>query len=151
MAGSGREAPHDLEAGPALIRAATAVGDVYDEVAGALGLTAQQARLLFVLARRPTNMLGLGHVLGLGKSTMTGVVARMEAAGLVERSPDPGDRRHLVVAPTDRGAELAERFEAELRARVVALLDGLGPREQTTLGALLSRVVVRAEELRPPE
>jgi DNA-binding MarR family transcriptional regulator len=140
-----------LDAGPALIRAATAVGDVYDEVSGALGLTAQQARLLFVLARRPSNMLGLGTVLRLGKSTMTGVVARMESAGLVERSPDPDDRRHHIVTPTDRGAELAQRVERDLRERVVALLDGLDPVERATLAGLLSRVIERTEELRRGE
>jgi DNA-binding MarR family transcriptional regulator len=140
-----------LGAGPALIRTATAVADVYDEVSEGLGLTRQQARLLFVLARRPTNMLGLGAVLGLGKSTMTGVVARMASAGLVERAPDPDDRRHLVVTPTARGVELARRVEDELRARVTALLDGLDSGEQAVLGELLSRVMVRAEELRPTE
>jgi DNA-binding MarR family transcriptional regulator len=145
------DAGDGLGAGPALIRTATAVGDVYDEVSESLGLTRQQARLLFVLARRPRNMLGLGAVLGLGKSTMTGVVARMESAGLVERAPDPDDRRHLVVTPTARGAELAERFETELRERVVALLAGLDDGEQVALGVLLSRVMVRAEELRPVE
>jgi DNA-binding MarR family transcriptional regulator len=140
-----------LGAGPALIRTATAVADVYDEVSEGLGLTRQQARLLFVLARQPRNMLGLGAVLGLGKSTMTGVVARMAAAGLVDRAPDPDDRRHLVVTPTARGAELARRVEEELRARVTTLLEGLDTAEQAALGALLSRVMVRAEELRPEE
>ena len=99
----------------------------------------------------PSNMLGLGAELRLGKSTMTGVVARMEAAGWVQRSPDPRDRRNALLAPTEAGAKLATRVEHELRDRVLELLAPLADDERDTLGALLSRVLQRAEELLPPE
>jgi DNA-binding MarR family transcriptional regulator len=114
-------------------------------------LTRQQSRLLFVLHARPSNMLGLGAELRLGKSTMTGVVARMEAAGWVHRTPDPRDRRNALLTPTDAGAGLATRFEHELRDRVLALLDPLDGHDRDVLGALLSRVLNRVEELLPPE
>ena len=96
-------------------------------------------------------MLGLGAELRLGKSTMTGVVARMEAAGWVHRSPDPRDRRNALLAPTEAGAELATQVEHELRDRVLELLATLADDDRDTLGALLSRVLQRAEELLPPE
>ena len=96
-------------------------------------------------------MLGLGAELRLGKSTMTGVVARMEAAGWVRRTPDPRDRRNALLTPTAAGAALAVRFERELRDRVLALLAPLADGDRDTLGALLSRVLQRAEELLPPE
>jgi DNA-binding MarR family transcriptional regulator len=114
-------------------------------------LTRQQSRLLFVLHLCPSNMLGLGAELRLGKSTMTGVVARMEAAGWVRRTRDPRDRRNALLAPTDAGAELATQFEHELRDRVLELLAPLADNERAALGALLSRVLQRAEELLPPE
>jgi DNA-binding MarR family transcriptional regulator len=140
-----------LDADAALIRAATTVADLYAEVSGSLGVSTQQARLLWVLVRRPSNMLGLGAILRLGKSTMTGVVARMEDAGLVTRSPDPDDRRHLIVAPTPRGTELAVRLELGLRERVHGLLTGLDDDDRDRLARILSRVIERAEELPPPE
>ena len=96
-------------------------------------------------------MLGLGAELRLGKSTMTGVVARMEAAGWVRRTADPRDRRNALLTPTDAGAELATRFEHELRDRVLELLAPLDGDERDVLGALLSRVLQRAEDLLPPE
>ncbi len=96
-------------------------------------------------------MLGLGAELRLGKSTMTGVVARMEAAGWVRRTPDPRDRRNALLTPTDAGAELATRFETELRDRVLELLAPLDEDDRGVLGALLSRVLQRAEDLLPPE
>lgn len=140
-----------LDAGPALLRAAAAVSEIYDEVSGEHGVSTQQARLLWVLARSPRNMLGLGSVLRLGKSTMTGIVTRMEESGLVERRPDPADRRHLIVTPTPAGIELAERIEQSLRGRITSLLAGLRPAESQRLGALLSRVIESAEELHRPE
>jgi DNA-binding MarR family transcriptional regulator len=140
-----------LHPGAALIRTGNTVYEMYEEVSAAAGVTGQQARLLYVLHRKPTNMLGLGSVLGVGKSTMTGVVARMEAAGLVQRSPDPDDRRHLVVTPTPHGAEVADQLERELRHRVAVLLGGFDPEETQQLVILLSRVIERAEELRQRE
>ncbi len=96
-------------------------------------------------------MLGLGAELRLGKSTMTGVVARMEAAGWVERAPDPRDRRNALLTPTPAGAALAERFEIDMRDRVLELLVPLDADDRMLLGVLLSRVMTRAEELLPPE
>lgn len=138
--------PKVLAAGPALIRAATAVTEVYERVSSDLGLTMQQARLLFILHRQPTNMLGLGSALRLTKSTMTGVVARMESAGLVVRVPDESDRRNFVVTPTDHGAEVAEEFERRLRTEVRRMLQVLDPAERDTLGVLLTAVIAGHED-----
>lgn len=104
-----------------------------------------------MLHSTPSNMLGLGTELRLGKSTMTGVVARMEAAGLVQRSPDPRDRRNALLTPTERGAAIALEFEHDMRDRVRELIAPLSEDERTVLGELLSRVMRRAEELLPPE
>jgi DNA-binding MarR family transcriptional regulator len=134
-----------LAAGPALIRVATAVTEHYERISSDLGLTMQQARLLFILHRQPTNMLGLGSALRLTKSTMTGVVARMEAAGLVERVPDAADRRNFVVTPTDHGVKVAEEFERQLRTEVRRMLQVLDPSERDTLAVLLTAVIAGQE------
>jgi DNA-binding MarR family transcriptional regulator len=136
-----------LPAGPALIRASTIVTARYDALAAAHGLTPQQARLLFVLHRQPSNMLGLGATERVSKSTMTGVIARMHKIGLVERTPDPADRRNLVVMPTAHGIEVLEAFEQELRAATVEMLVPLDPAERVQLAGLLS-ALVRADEHR---
>ncbi len=96
-------------------------------------------------------MLGLGAELNLGKSTMTGVIDRMEAAGLVERRPDPHDRRHLLVAATAEGSRRGALLQERLRARVLALLAPLDSGDRDALGAILSRVLAGAENLLPSE
>jgi DNA-binding MarR family transcriptional regulator len=134
-----------LAVGPALIRASTGVTEHYERISSELGLTTQQARLLFILHRQPTNMLGLGSALRLTKSTMTGVIARMESSGLVVRVPDPADRRNFVVTPTDLGADLAEEFEHRLRTEVRRMLRVLDPAERDTLATLLTKVIAAEE------
>lgn len=121
-----------------LRRVAGAVGEHYDASAAAVGLNARQARLLFVLAVKPVNMLGLTSALGLPKSTMTGLVTRMERAGLLERDAPASDRRSLIATPTERGVATSHEFEADLAGRVKALLAGLDAHEQHELAGLLT-------------
>jgi DNA-binding MarR family transcriptional regulator len=67
--------------------------------------------------------------------TMTNRVDRLENAGLVQRLPDPQDRRGVHVRLTPRGKE-----------RVDELLQGLGKAERETLSTLLRRLVLPFEE-----
>ncbi|MDX2706203.1 MarR family transcriptional regulator [Streptomyces sp. PA03-6a] len=83
----------------------------------------------FVLAAAVSGEAGsqksLAERLGVDRTVMTYLLDDLEEAGLVERRPDPADRRSRHVFATERGAE---RWE-ELRARV-------GLVEQQLLGVL---------------
>ncbi|MET8001578.1 MarR family winged helix-turn-helix transcriptional regulator [Nonomuraea glycinis] len=126
---------------PALVRSAFLVNSVYVNSARDYGLTQQQGQLLCVLMAQPYGMGELGAVLGLAKSSLTGLVDRSERNGLVQRQDDPQDSRAVRVALTRRGARLAEEFYAETCRRVEVLTTGLTPGERDTLAALLGRVV----------
>jgi DNA-binding MarR family transcriptional regulator len=59
----------------------------------------------------------------VSKQTMTSMLAQMERDGLVERTPDPCDRRATIVRLAARGRAfrpVAERVLAELATRVTA-------------------------------
>jgi DNA-binding MarR family transcriptional regulator len=127
---------------PALVRSAFLVNAVYAESAREHGLTPQQGQLLCVLMARPYGMGELGAVLGLAKSSLTGLVDRTERNGLVWREPDPLDTRAVRVALTRRGSSLAERFYDETCRRVDTLPAELSAAERDTLGRLLGRVVL---------
>lgn len=126
---------------PALVRSAFLVNSVYVNSAREYGLTQQQGQLLCVLMAQPYGMSELGAMLGLAKSSLTGLVDRSERNGLVQRQDDPQDSRAVRVALTRRGAKLAEEFYAETCRRVEVLATGLAPGERDTLAALLGRVV----------
>ena len=69
--------------------------------------------------------------------TMTNRVDRLSARGFVERSPDPNDRRGVIVALTEAGREAVDGAMADLLARERDLLAQIPERDRQTLSALL--------------
>ncbi|TYB44846.1 MarR family winged helix-turn-helix transcriptional regulator [Actinomadura chibensis] len=126
----------------ALVRGAFLVNAVYAESAREHGITSQQGILLCVLMARPRGMGELGGMLGLAKSSLTGLVDRTERLGLVRREPDPADMRAVRVALTAEGRALIDDFYPETCRRVDKLAAGLGDDEREALAALLGRVVM---------
>ena len=126
----------------ALVRSTFLVNAVYAESAREYGLTSQQGQLLCVLMAQPYGMGELGAMLGLAKSSLTGLVDRSERNGLVKRVPDPRDTRAVRVTLTPRGSALVDKFYDETCKRVEELTRGLGPEERDVLATLLGRIVV---------
>ena len=129
----------------ALVRSTFLVNAVYSASAREHGLTSQQGQLLCVLMAQPYGMSELGAMLGLAKSSLTGLVDRTERNGLVRREPDPQDTRAVRVALTSQGGRLAGEFYAETCGRIEKLSAGLGAAEHDTLARLLGRVVLDNE------
>ena len=71
---------------------------------------------------------------------------RLEAAGLVQRMPDPQDRRGVHVRLTPRGKERVDAALADLLDRERELLRDLSRADRETLSTLLRRLVVPFEE-----
>jgi len=140
-----KESGDKMSIAVALVRSAFLVDAVYAESSRDYGLTSQQGQLLCVLMSQPYGMGELGAMLGLAKSSLTGLVDRTERRGLVERVPDPGDRRAVKVALSAAGAKLVEPFYEETCRRVAALTNDLGEAERDALAGLLSKLVVDNE------
>lgn len=124
------------------MRSSFLVNAVYAESAREHGLTPQQGQLLCVLMAQPYGMGELGAMLGLAKSSLTGLVDRTERNGLVQREPDSRDTRAVRVALTPQGSRLAAEFYAETCRRIENLPAGLSAAERDTLAGLLSRIVL---------
>src|SRR3954452_25148673 len=120
----------------ALVRSSFLVNAVYAESGREYGLTPQQGQLLCVLMARSYGMSGLGTMLRLAKSSLTGLVDRTERNGLVRREPDPQDTRAVRVALTEQGSDLAERFYAETCRRIEGLPAVLSAAERDALADL---------------
>jgi DNA-binding MarR family transcriptional regulator len=78
--------------------------------------------------------------------TMTNRVDRLASRGLVERLPDPTDRRGVLVRLTPSGRTAVDGALDGLLARERALLAGLGAADQLRLADLLRTLVVPFEE-----
>jgi DNA-binding MarR family transcriptional regulator len=105
-------------------------------------ISVQQVRLCGVLRDRKPTMNELAKLLGLDKSSVSGLVDRAERRGLVERVPSATDRRATTVSLSIFGrklvVEVAGRFEAEM----TALVNGLDAGQRGTLTYLVSQVLV---------
>ncbi|MBD0710750.1 MULTISPECIES: MarR family winged helix-turn-helix transcriptional regulator [unclassified Streptomyces] len=72
--------------------------------------------------------------------TMTNRIDRLTKKGLVERLPDPSDRRGVLVRLTPEGRDRADEALAGLLAQERAILARLSPGQRTELAGLLRRL-----------
>ena len=95
--------------------------------------------LLFLSRRRSLPMRTIGSRLQVHQTSVTNAVDRLEAAGLVARTPHPTDRRATLVELTAAGLTLAEDATAALNAQVFAD-PGLSPSSVSSLVSVLRRM-----------
>jgi DNA-binding MarR family transcriptional regulator len=109
-----------------------------------LGISPQQAMAMGTLkAGEPLRMSALAEALHCDNSNITGIVDRLEAAGLAERRPDASDRRVKAVALTEEG----ERMQIEIERRAgepPPTIASLSPEDAIALRDILSRALGEA-------
>ena len=79
--------------------------------------------------------------------TMTNRIDRLAGKGLVQRLPDPGDRRGVLVRLTESGQHRADEALAGLLAHERALLAELSATQRGDLANLLRRLVAPFDNL----
>jgi DNA-binding MarR family transcriptional regulator len=85
-------------------------------------------------------MHDVAQVLGVGPSSATQLVDRLEQRGLVTRERDTGDRRVQRVVPTERARALGEQFRTRMRIALENVLAGLDEDELRTYVQLAERL-----------
>jgi MarR family transcriptional regulator, organic hydroperoxide resistance regulator len=129
----------------ALAVAARNVIAVYRPVLEPLGLTHPQYLVMLALWQHgPLSVKDLSGLLQLDPGTLSPLLKRLEAAGLLRRERDPKDQRNLALALTVRGKAL--RAEAErIPAGIVERL-GMPVEELMELHGVLTRVITAAQQ-----
>jgi MarR family transcriptional regulator, lower aerobic nicotinate degradation pathway regulator len=133
----------------ALVQLSFLVQGVLTRLAAEQEVSLIQVRLLGILRDRQPGMLELARHLGLDKSSMTGLVARAEKRGLVQRLPSPHDGRGVLVSLTPLGQQLTDRCAAEAARQVTELAAPLSGDEQAQLRALAAKLLGPASALTP--
>ncbi len=82
--------------------------------------------------------------------TMTNRVDRLERSGFVERRPDPGDRRGVLVRLTPAGRDVVDSAMADLIEQEKSLLSELSATDRTQLAGLLRRMLAPLETAGDP-
>jgi DNA-binding MarR family transcriptional regulator len=109
----------------------------------AVDLTMPQLKALFLVhAPGGVSHGDIARALGVGLSTVTGIVDRLVEHGLVERHTDLADRRLSRVVVTAAGTDLVDQLWASRREQLVHLFDNLTPDERTTLISALQHLAI---------
>lgn len=95
------------------------------------------------------SQLALAQHLGIDRTVMTYLLDDLETAGLIERRPDPSDRRARHVVATAKGSELLVTLDQRLREAEAHLLAPLDDDEREIFRAQLGLIASRANALDP--
>jgi DNA-binding MarR family transcriptional regulator len=90
-------------------------------------------------APAPTQ-LALAEQMGYDKTRLIAHLDQLAAAGLIERRPDPDDRRARIIALTQTGRGRHAAAQADIRAMESELLAGLSLAEQAALRRTVARL-----------
>jgi len=105
------------------------------------GLTAQQWRVIRILS--PHHELEINRLAELAcilKPSMSGVLMRMEAAGMVERRKAEQDRRRVLVRLAEKGEGCFSSMSESMEANNQRLQAGFGEEKLQTLLRLLNEL-----------
>jgi DNA-binding MarR family transcriptional regulator len=100
-------------------------------------------------AEGPKRQLDLAAQLGVDRTVMTYLLDDLEKAGLVQRRPDPADRRARLIVPTEQGIETLCEMERRLATAEEDVLGSLDEAERSSFRMLLQRVAMKANAIDP--
>jgi DNA-binding MarR family transcriptional regulator len=92
----------------------------------------------------PGTQLALAQQMGVDRTVMTYLLDDLETAGLIERQPDPADRRVRRIAATDRGRTLLDQLDERLTRAEEHVLEALDPADRAAFRELVRRLATRA-------
>lgn len=87
----------------------------------------------------------LEEVFSVRRSTMSGIILRMEQKGFLVRVPVDHDARLKKLVLTEKGGEIHALMETNLQAAEQKLLEGLSNEEKETLFRLLQKLRANLE------
>lgn len=127
----------------------------FDRVAETTGMSRAQWQVLAKVANREgVNQATLADLVSVEPITICRMVDRLEALGLVERRPDPNDRRARLIHMTETARPGLERMRSVAQALFAEVLDGVPPEEEAilfrVLGRIHSNLLAASGEQQPP-
>jgi len=97
------------------------------------------------------SQLALAQDLGVDRTVMTYLLDDLERARLIQRVPDPSDRRARRVVATKRGSELLATLDDRLRDAEAQLLAPLDDKARASFRAQVRLLATRIDVLDPPD
>lgn len=113
---------------------------VVDHELKPLGITRSQWWVLVNIARYAQDGIAqteLARLMSVGKVSLGGLIDRMEAAGWLERLPDPQDRRAKKVVMTDAGESLLKEMQGIASGINKRIMKGITKEQNKLLDGML--------------
>jgi len=105
-----------------------------------------QGRILYVLWERGRLTISeIGRLTSLAKTTLTGMLDRMEDAGLVVRTPDPVNRRQIHIELTEQARGYREAYDRVSREMGERFYQGFSDEEIKSFEQQLRRILYNLE------
>jgi MarR family transcriptional regulator, lower aerobic nicotinate degradation pathway regulator len=131
----------EAQVGHLLRRAHQRHTSLFEKGLGDLDLTPTQfAALVKIGDRGEVSQNLLGRMTAMDPATIQGVIQRLMGRGLIERRPDPTDRRATLLRLTETGVALARDAVARAKTVTQTTLEPLQAAERETLLVLLKKL-----------
>jgi DNA-binding MarR family transcriptional regulator len=108
---------------------------------GEAGLTKEEWKVLMALHGSVRSHGWLCHDLDVSTGAMTNRLDKLEGRGLIRRTPDPNDRRGVLLELTDTGQSQLEEYVEAGAGRERELVDDLTAAEKRELNQLMSKLL----------
>jgi DNA-binding MarR family transcriptional regulator len=119
---------------------AHALRKAFDRRAVGLGVTRAQWKVLFRLDRKPgLRQIELADMLDIEPITLSRIVDKLEESELVERRPDPSDRRAWRLHVTAKARPLIVKLRGVADEMVAEAFAGIDPKEIEIARKVLAR------------
>ena len=105
-----------------------------------LSPAARQALAVLDGAGEPLSPTEIARRLIVTTASVTSLLDTLERRGLVERRPDPADRRRLLVAITPPAQAMVRQYVPEVVALQDTVMSGIGEEDRQQLIAILTRI-----------
>ena len=129
-----------------LARATLLLESLQQECLEPIGLTFVEYSVLRVLMDGAMSLSRLAEAAVRTTGGMTKIVDRLERRGLVERTPDPADRRGVLVGLTEDGRELSRKASDAYSIGRDRILERLSASDRRAIERGLVRLVTAFEE-----
>ena len=109
--------------------------------------TGQLPVLVALKGGKALSQAELTRIARVEQSSMAQLLNRMERDGIVQRLPDPADRRSRLISLRPEAARRLPKAKARMDALAAGVLAALAPQDVATLTALLQQITERLDRL----
>ena len=130
---------------PEIGETAHALRKAFGRRVASIGVTGAQWKVLFKLTLKPDlRQTDLADLLEIEPITLTRIIDRLQEAGLVERTPDPTDRRAWRLHVTEKAQPVVEQLRAIANDMTAEVFAGINPQDIELTRRVLAQVRERA-------